>query len=258
MLIQSGWPRETLLVTVVSDKQDEGHAVLTVTTNKSDYVLDNQNEDILLWSETGYRFVKRQSPSDPNVWVSLGRPHAEHSVADLPVGTFFCGRKQEAARTGWCENEQAPDDRGVLLLSSGESCPKIVRATRQEARASSPPTTASLSKDWRLQTAGDLQWASRSIPASLPTPPKRPSMQPMRKSGSHACFRTRPRARCEPARWRVHSESCRTVAAEAARLSRFRDAAPERETCAEGGVAICGKIACRRTTPLISRQSRGH
>jgi predicted transglutaminase-like cysteine proteinase len=72
MLIQSGWPRETLLVTVVSDKKDEGHAVLTVTTDKGDYVLDNQNEDILLWSKTGYRFVKRQSQSDPNVWVSLG------------------------------------------------------------------------------------------------------------------------------------------------------------------------------------------
>jgi hypothetical protein len=24
------------------------------------------------WTETGYRFVKRQSQSDPNVWVSLG------------------------------------------------------------------------------------------------------------------------------------------------------------------------------------------
>ena len=72
MLIQSGWPRETLLVTVVRDNKDEGHAVLTVTTNKGDYVLDNQNEDILLWSETGYRFVKRQSQSNPNVWVSLG------------------------------------------------------------------------------------------------------------------------------------------------------------------------------------------
>ena len=72
MLIQSGWPREALLVTVVRDRKDEGHAVLTVTTNKGDYVLDNQNEDILLWSETGYRFVKRQSQSNPNVWVSLG------------------------------------------------------------------------------------------------------------------------------------------------------------------------------------------
>ena len=72
MLIQSGWPREALLVTVVRDRNDEGHAVLTVTTDRGDYILDNQNEDILLWSETGYRFVKRQSQSNPNVWVSLG------------------------------------------------------------------------------------------------------------------------------------------------------------------------------------------
>ena len=71
MLIQSGWPREALLVTVVRDKDGDGHAVLTVTTDKGDYVLDNQAEDILLWSETGYRFVKRQSQSNTNVWVSL-------------------------------------------------------------------------------------------------------------------------------------------------------------------------------------------
>ena len=74
MLIQSGWPREALLVTVVRDKENKTHAVLTVTTDKGDYILDNQNDDILLWSETGYRFVKRQSQSDPNVWVSLGDP----------------------------------------------------------------------------------------------------------------------------------------------------------------------------------------
>ena len=74
MLIQSGWPREVLLVTVVRDKENKTHAVLTVTTDKGDYILDNQNDDILLWSETGYRFVKRQSQSDPNVWVSLGEP----------------------------------------------------------------------------------------------------------------------------------------------------------------------------------------
>jgi predicted transglutaminase-like cysteine proteinase len=71
IFIQSGWPRESLLVTVVRDKNEEGHAVLTVITDKGDYVLDNQNEDILIWSETGYRFVKRQSQPDPKVWVSL-------------------------------------------------------------------------------------------------------------------------------------------------------------------------------------------
>jgi predicted transglutaminase-like cysteine proteinase len=74
MLMQSGWPREALLVTLVRGKNDQGHAVLTVTTDKGDYILDNQNDHILLWRETGYRFVKRQSRSDPNVWVSLGNP----------------------------------------------------------------------------------------------------------------------------------------------------------------------------------------
>jgi predicted transglutaminase-like cysteine proteinase len=81
MLIQAGWPREALLITVVRDKKDEGHAVLTVKTDKGDYVLDNQSEDVLLWSETGYRFVKRQSQSDPNIWVSLGDPRPAVATA---------------------------------------------------------------------------------------------------------------------------------------------------------------------------------
>jgi predicted transglutaminase-like cysteine proteinase len=71
MLIQSGWPREALLVTVVRNEKDEGHAVLTVTTDRGDYILDNQNKNILLWSETRYQFMKRQSQADPNVWVLL-------------------------------------------------------------------------------------------------------------------------------------------------------------------------------------------
>jgi predicted transglutaminase-like cysteine proteinase len=84
MLIQFGWPREALLVvTVVHNEKHEGHAVLTVITDKGDYVLDNQNMNILLWSETGYRFVKRQSQSDPNGWVSLGSQHPTIATLSL-------------------------------------------------------------------------------------------------------------------------------------------------------------------------------
>ena len=72
MLMQAGWPREALLITVVRDKKGDGHAVLTVKTDKGDFILDNQAESVLLWSDTGYRFVKRQSQNDPNVWVALG------------------------------------------------------------------------------------------------------------------------------------------------------------------------------------------
>lgn len=74
MLIQAGWPREALLITVVRERNGDGHAVLTVKTDKGEFILDNQNEDIQLWSATNYRFVKRQSQQDPNVWVALGDP----------------------------------------------------------------------------------------------------------------------------------------------------------------------------------------
>jgi len=74
MLMQAGWPREALLITVVRDKKGDGHAVLTVKTNKGEFILDNQEAEVLAWNKTGYRFVKRQSQSDPNVWVALGEP----------------------------------------------------------------------------------------------------------------------------------------------------------------------------------------
>jgi predicted transglutaminase-like cysteine proteinase len=74
MLMQAGWPREALLMTVVRDKNGDGHAILTVKTDKGEFILDNQTDEVLLWTDTGYRFVKRQSQSDPNAWVSLGDP----------------------------------------------------------------------------------------------------------------------------------------------------------------------------------------
>jgi predicted transglutaminase-like cysteine proteinase len=81
MLIQAGWPRAALLITVVRDRKGEGHAVLTVMTDKGEFILDNQNADILHWLDTGYRFVKRQSQSDPNIWVSLGDSRPAISTA---------------------------------------------------------------------------------------------------------------------------------------------------------------------------------
>jgi predicted transglutaminase-like cysteine proteinase len=81
MLMQAGWPRQALLITVVRDTKGDGHAVLTVKTDKGEFILDNQNEEILLWSDTGYRYVKRQSQSDPNIWVSLGDPRPAISTA---------------------------------------------------------------------------------------------------------------------------------------------------------------------------------
>jgi len=80
-LMQAGWPREALLITVVRDKKGDGHAVLTVKTDRGEFILDNQEAAILPWNKTGYRFVKRQSQTDPNVWIALGEPQAPATVS---------------------------------------------------------------------------------------------------------------------------------------------------------------------------------
>ncbi len=76
LLMERGLPRQALLVTVVKDHNGEGHAVLTVRTSKADLVLDNMTDKVLRWDETGYRFIKRQSQTDPNIWHSIGTPEA--------------------------------------------------------------------------------------------------------------------------------------------------------------------------------------
>ncbi|MGL4240035.1 MAG: transglutaminase-like cysteine peptidase, partial [Beijerinckiaceae bacterium] len=71
-LVEAGWPRQALLITVVRDKKGDGHAVLTVRTDRGDFVLDNQETRVKGWLDTGYSFVKRQSEQHPSKWVSLG------------------------------------------------------------------------------------------------------------------------------------------------------------------------------------------
>jgi predicted transglutaminase-like cysteine proteinase len=68
-----GFPAESLLITVVLDERGDGHAVLTVATDRGDFVLDNRRSDILRWSEASYHFLKRQSQHDPRIWVALSQ-----------------------------------------------------------------------------------------------------------------------------------------------------------------------------------------
>jgi predicted transglutaminase-like cysteine proteinase len=71
ILIERGWPESTLLITVVRDENNEGHAVLTVRTDHGDLVLDNKQSEVLAWADTPYTFVKQQSARNPLVWISL-------------------------------------------------------------------------------------------------------------------------------------------------------------------------------------------
>ena len=71
MLMKAGISPSDLLVTVVLQPNGEGHAVLTVRTDRGDFVLDNMRNKVLLWSETEYRFLKRQSSDHAGKWVKL-------------------------------------------------------------------------------------------------------------------------------------------------------------------------------------------
>ncbi len=72
--MEAGFPRQALLITVVLDTHGDGHAVLTVRTDRGDYVLDNLRDAILPWTDTGYQFLKRQAPENQNSWVSIDAP----------------------------------------------------------------------------------------------------------------------------------------------------------------------------------------
>jgi predicted transglutaminase-like cysteine proteinase len=75
-LIEAGFPRAALLMTVVKDGNGDGHSVLMARTTHGDYVLDNLTNEVKAWTKTNYRFVKRQSQENQNVWVSIGAPTA--------------------------------------------------------------------------------------------------------------------------------------------------------------------------------------
>lgn len=71
VLLEAGWPKSALLITVAKDIQNSGHAVLTVRTDHGDMILDNQVEAVLPWYSTPYRYIKRQSASSPVKWTGI-------------------------------------------------------------------------------------------------------------------------------------------------------------------------------------------
>ena len=88
-LVDAGFPRSALLMTIVRDQDGEGHAVLTVKTDRGDFVLDNLTDEILPWNETGYRFIKRQAQDDPNVWLAMAGARPASPAATDSFSLFW-------------------------------------------------------------------------------------------------------------------------------------------------------------------------
>ena len=87
LLIDLGFPRQALLMTIVRDLEGNGHTILTVKTDRGEFILDNMVGEIRSWDATGYRFVKRQSQTDPNVWLAVGPNDLRNAVAGLSTTT---------------------------------------------------------------------------------------------------------------------------------------------------------------------------
>jgi predicted transglutaminase-like cysteine proteinase len=70
ILIDAGLPRRALRMTVVVDTSGEGHAVLTVRTDRGDLILDNKTDDVVEWFRTNYQYIKRES-AETTGWIYL-------------------------------------------------------------------------------------------------------------------------------------------------------------------------------------------
>jgi len=82
-LAQDGLSLSNLLITVVRKPDGEGHAVLTVRTDKGDFVLDNLTDSIRQWDQTGYRFLKRQAANNTGRWVTIRDSQPEPLVGSV-------------------------------------------------------------------------------------------------------------------------------------------------------------------------------
>jgi predicted transglutaminase-like cysteine proteinase len=70
-LLDRGWPARTLLLSEVVTGWGEHHLVLVVRTRSGDLVLDNMTRSVRPWSRVPYRWVRIQTPKNPNYWATI-------------------------------------------------------------------------------------------------------------------------------------------------------------------------------------------
>ena len=104
LLVDRGFPRQALLMTIVRDLNGEGHAVLTVKTDHGDFVLDNLSDEI-----------------------RPGPPPATSSTSARPRTTRMCGSASAARPARRRERPRRIDARPIRSVGSAPSllCSRI-------------------------------------------------------------------------------------------------------------------------------------
>lgn len=123
-LLEQGWPRESLLLTVVYTETNEAHLVLVATTSQGDMVLDNRFADVKEWRQLPYRWVERQSAAVNGRWLAIVDQNAPTRMADAAPQTPR-------------ELQQVPKvDEVWTAATMSISPPEAVPATRAAGRVS--------------------------------------------------------------------------------------------------------------------------
>jgi predicted transglutaminase-like cysteine proteinase len=80
-LIAAGIPASALRLAVAVTPRSVRHAVLTVATDRGDYILDSLYDEIVPWHAPGYTWLMRQMPDNARSWESLKDPPAAVMLA---------------------------------------------------------------------------------------------------------------------------------------------------------------------------------
>jgi len=72
-LLDEGLPAEALSIAVARNTEGQSHAVLILSTDRGDLVLDNLSYWIREWSEVPYQWIMRQNHGDATDWRSITR-----------------------------------------------------------------------------------------------------------------------------------------------------------------------------------------
>lgn len=71
LLIENGFDASALSIAIAETRRGEVHAVLVLTTDTGDFILDNLRHDMRPWHRVKYSWISRQSASDPLLWRAL-------------------------------------------------------------------------------------------------------------------------------------------------------------------------------------------
>ena len=70
-LIAAGLPSRDLAIAIARTPWGETHAVLLVTTDRDEYVLDSLSSWVLPWRRVHYQWLERQAPGQQLAWVRI-------------------------------------------------------------------------------------------------------------------------------------------------------------------------------------------